>query len=265
MEDYENDVYAELRSESYKALRDKEVQASIQRDQARKYAGIQNKANGIATQGMSESINTGLENQYLASMQNAQNEHEQNLFNIGMQEAQDKKSQANSEFQSLTTIMNNASSVDQLNNILGKYDIVVNEDGSFDYSKSKMNFSDTDKRQLETLYSLFSDNLSAPTQTVADISGSNFAYAYDKNGNMKNKASNSFGTELETLRSAIAYGEIKNGDVIRIDNNNHNDVVYLMYKNGQVYYISKQAYDEATGRKKYIYYNQGIKDYTEEI
>lgn len=255
----ENDKYYEsLKSESYKALRDAEVQASIQKDQARKYAQDSLRASGYGTQGMSESANAAIENQYLASMRNAQNTYNETLNQIGIQQEQDRINQANSDFQSLTTLLNNASSTEQLNNILSRYDITV-DNGNFTFGEGAKNFSDSDRRQIAALYGLFNDNFTAePTYTPADISGGKFDYAYDKNGKIKDQPSAPFELELRTLRNGLAYGEISDGDVIRIDNQNHQDVVYIMIKNGQAYYVSKSIYDNSKN-KKYIYYNEGIK------
>lgn len=59
------DYYNDLRNKSYRTLLDNEIQASIAKEQAMKYTQNSMAAQGLGSQGVSESVKAGINNDYL--------------------------------------------------------------------------------------------------------------------------------------------------------------------------------------------------------
>lgn len=249
-----NEYYEQLKRESYKSLLDAEVQASVARERAMKYTQNALSASGYSGQGISESTNVGIVNSYQKAMQDASLVHTQEKQNIQQQQRQEEIAAANDEFQSLTTLMNSATSTEELNDIMQRYNITIGEDENgvnFTYGEGS-SFNDNDKRQLETIYSLYNNQLAKTGYEgrEAVLDGSENMVRYTNEGTY-NKDFYDFSGELKTLHNNVKTGAIPDGSYIRLDEKDKNSNMYVLYLNGQFYYITPEEYKTADSSKCY--------------
>jgi hypothetical protein len=250
----QNDYYEQLKKESYKALLDKEVQASIARDRAMKYTQASVSGSPYSGQGIGESTMVGITNNYQKALQDASVQHQQQLSNIATQQRQEELAAANDEFQSLTTLMNSATTTEELNDILNRYEITIGEENgvnTFNYGENNK-FSDNDKRQLETIYNLYNNQLKKTGYEGREalLDGSSSMVTYTNEGNF-NKDYYDFKHELKTLQNNVKTGNLPDGAVIRLDEKDHNANMFLIYVNGTFYNITPEEYINANPAKAY--------------
>lgn len=250
----EEEYYKSLKSESYKSMLNAEVQASVARDQAMKYTQQSLQNAGLASQGLSESSMLGTQNQYQTALQNAAQNYNTELNNINQQQYEAQRQANNTEFEALTTFMQNTSSVDEMNSVLDKYGVKLNGDGSFNYENAAY-LNDSDKRQLETLYSLYKTQFDNQTYGNAfEDYTSAYEALTDQNGN-----TGKFNDELKVLfnvnnkglfNTMLGSNTLQNGDTLKIASNSGGKAsyAYLIYRNGQWYQTTSNAYNNSSNR-----------------
>jgi len=156
----ETDYYTNLKNESYKTMLDAEIQANAAKDQSLKYMNNALNANGLANQGIAESSKLGLLNTYNQALASAQNAHSQNMANIGLQETTDLKQKQSDNFESLSTLLENAAYVnkDTMDKVLGDYSISVDSNGKLS-GKGYDSLDAESQKQLNSLYNIYNAQL----------------------------------------------------------------------------------------------------------
>ena len=247
--------YDALKNEEYKALLDSEVQASIAKEQALKYMNNSVNAQGFGNQGVAESTKAGVYSQYSNALHNANNTYRKSINQINEQERQALDAERDEEFQTLTSLMNNATNQNELNDIIGKYGVSIGEDGAFVYGENS-NLSDKDRKQLEIIYSLMNKQLENANYAgrEASLSGDMVVYNADGTyaGNNYN-AENNFSGETRTVKNSIATGALPNDSYVHIESQ-HGGHIYLYYLNGQLYYVTPDEYKAHKGDNAYYVY-----------
>ena len=254
--DDNTDYYEQLKNESYKTMLSKEVQAYNAQEQARKYTGMGLAANGYGTQGLSESASLGIGNTYSNAMREAQEEYNQSLLDIGRQQRDEQKQDANSDFESLATLLGSSSSSEQLNQILNDYGYM--KDGVWTDEFNKL-----DKRtqtQLKSLYSLYTSEFENQ-EWLSDNTINGVGYK-DAGTAIQNVASSdgSMGTVANEIKKIFTDEYIKKvekltedgGDyAVKLVNGGHDDVyVYMIYRNGVWYQTTANVYNKAKHKDK---------------
>lgn len=242
----EEDYYEMLKNESYKALLSKEVQASNARDQALKYTKNAVNANGYGTQGLAESTNTGLANQYLSALQTAQTEYQNDISDINKAQLEKKLETDNTNFESLTTLMGNCSSAAQLNKTLTTYGYM--KDGQ--WNQEKLNKLDENTRnQLVTLYNMYNSELSN-SEFISNSTTNGVGYK-DAGTAIQNVAVatgelNQVKNEINYIFSDSYLSTRNNGDCVKLVNGGDDKkYVYMIYYNGAWYQTTGATYNSA--------------------
>ena len=235
--------YDQLKNESYRALLKGEVQAYAAKEQAKKYTQAGLMANGYGTQGISESAALGIGNTYSRALKESQNEYDQSILAINNQE----KEAAGSEFESLATLMSNASSPKQLQSVLDSYGIKVDNGVlSGDYYDS---LDDASKRQLNSLYALYNDELTNSeglNPTFFDEDDLRYA-TYTKNDGSTGTLNSNYNEEVKDIIKYTNNGELVVGGVVRI-RNSQGETIYLKRTEKGYQFVNRQTFENANDR-----------------
>ncbi len=244
----QSDYYNKLKSESYRALLDSNIQASVARDNALKYSNNQIRNSGYGTQGLAESSRLGIFNTYQNALNDAQTAHNTNLTNIALEQEQQALDNANQDFESLTTLMSSATDLNQLNSVLGNYDIQVGEDGILS-GAGYDNLDDRSKKQLGAYYNLVSSQFDTPVSET--IKGKQGYTTIDQLKNLKTENGVSLGTSKTGVGNELKYiltndefqSTLSNGKVVCLQNGTYADnKVYLQFYNGKWYQVDAETY-----------------------
>lgn len=235
--------YDQLKNESYRALLKGEVQAYAAKEQAKKYTQAGLMANGYGTQGISESAALGIGNTYSRALKESQNEYDQSILAINNQE----KEAAGSEFESLATLMSNASTPSQLQSVLDSYGIKVDNGVlSGDYYDS---LDDASKRQLNSLYALYNDELvnnDSLNPTFFDEDDLRYATFTRNDGSTK-----TLGAYYdEEIKDIIRYGDDGTfvvGGVVRV-RNGEGETIYIKRTEKGYQLVNRNEFEKAANR-----------------
>lgn len=248
----DNDYYNALKSESYRTLLKSEVQASNARDQALKYTQNSLNASGLGTQGVSESVNTGIHGRYVNALKSAQETHSNNLLNIANEQRLANKEKMNSDFESLASLMSGATDSSQMANIMTNYGIKVDDKGrlSGDYYN---NLDDSSQRQLSTLYNLYNSQLEANDWLKSyTINGQGFK---DAGAAMQNVVTSTGGMatdiskEMQLIFNDSYLKNVTEGHTVKLmHGHNENNFVYMIYSNGAWYQTTSDVFNNAENK-----------------
>lgn len=246
----EDDYYTSLKNEAYKSMLSKEVQAANAQDQALKYVNNGIQANGFGTQGVAESTNLGIANQYLSGLRNAQTEYGNEISGINQQQRAEEVAKANDSFEGLTTLMSGSTSAEQLDSIMKTYGY-INKKGELDEEKlSKLD--ENSRNQLSILYNMYSSELKnndfLNTQTLNGTAFRDSATANDNIVDAKG-GTGKLDDELEYIFSPDYMKGKQDGFVVRISTDKDKDrCAYMIYHNGAWYQTTAQVFANAANK-----------------
>lgn len=247
----DTDYYTQLKNESYRAMLDSEIQADVAKSEAQKYVGNSLKANGFGGQGMAESSRLGIMNVYGKALSDAQEVNNQNQIDIANQEIAAKEQDTKDNFESLTTLMANATDNDTLTKILGNYKISVDENGVMSgegYDALDAN----SKNQLASLYSLYSSQYTDVNGVYTDIARLQNATIIGSNGKPLNLGTQ-FNEEIQIAFAKANQGSLEAGDVVCLDNTNKKSggtKGYIMWTGKGFKIVSESDYNSAKAKGK---------------
>lgn len=236
--DTTKDYYNALKNESYKALLNSEVQASIARDQALKYTNNSLRAKGYGNQGLAESTNLGLHSQYQTALANAASNYQENIKGINEQE----RTAQNDNFQSMATLMGGATDSNQLNDIIKTYGYgELNDDGTMAWNEKAMaNLDENSKKQLQILYNMYNAQLNqSQTPTFNSLEALNSGTYVGKDGKV-HQFKDHYVEEMKYLWHIGSNGQLTKGDSIEVKNGN-GDTAYLEWLGNGFRVIEKPA------------------------
>lgn len=247
--DTTTDYYNALKNESYKTLLNSEVQASIARDQALKYTNNSLRANGYGNQGLAESTNLGLQSQYQTALANASNTYQTAIRDIDTQHRAEQTTQQRDNFESMTTLMSNASSTDQLNDIIKTYGYgELDYKGDMDWSNlDNSNLDENSKNQIKILYNMYNSQINeanAFQPTLYDSLESLNAGTYEGNDTKIHTFGAHYEEEMKYLWHKGANGEFSEGEAFVVKNGN-GDTVYMEWTGKGFHVINESKYNSA--------------------
>ena len=246
----EPDYYQMLKSEAYKDMLSKEVQAYNAKEQAMKYSGIGLQSIGMGSQGASESTRLGIGNALGTALRTAQSEYEASMQGIAMQE---KKAQ-NDEFESLTTLMSGAKSTNQLAQMLSEYGYGgFDAKGQFKWNDAGLaNLDEGTRRQLKILYEMYNSELSNNEWLSSNtINGTGFRDAGTAIQNVVD-AKGEQGTVSDEIReifsdSYLSKNHVSDGYAVKLVNGGDDGkVVYMIYRNGTWYQTTANVFNQTS-------------------
>lgn len=248
------DYYEMLKSESYKQMLSKEIQAHNAQQQAMKYTGIGLAGAGFGTQGIGESTRLGINNALGNTLRSAQNEYEESLRGIAEQERNAK----NDEFESLTTLMGSASSSGQLGEMMSEYGYGGYDDnGNFKWNEEALGGLDANtRRQLKILYGMYDSELQNSEWLANNtINGTGYRDAGTAVQNVVDSKGEQ-GTVNNELRKIFSDSYLKeknvsDGFTVKLVNGNDaGKVVYMIFRNGTWYQTTAAVFNGAKDGNK---------------
>lgn len=248
----EPDYYQMLKSEAYKEMLSKEVQAHNAQQQALKYTGIGLAGSGFGTQGIGESTRLGIGNALGSALRSAQSDYESTMQGIAQQEKQAK----NDEFESLTTLMGNASSSGQLGDMMAEYGYGGYDDkGNFQWNDEALKGLDENtRRQLKILYGMYDSELQnnewLSNNTINGVGYRDAGTAIQNIVDSKGEQ----GTVSNELRkifsdSYLEEKKVSDGYAVKLINGDDaGKVVYMVYRNGTWYQTNASVFNKAKSK-----------------
>lgn len=233
---YDKDYYEELKSENYKTLLDSEIQLDNARQRAMQNSQTQLNAMGMGSSGYGSTVKTGLESQYLSGLQNAQNAYQDRNMQIGQQQRQAEMAEADDRFNSLTALMGQAQSQDDLNKILSNYGYRTDSGWNED---ALAGMSQDDRLQLQSLYTLFN----------SQIANSDFGRALEA------LQDSGFTNKEDLDRYLTAYGLLDDKGNLKTDNYNQDQARMLQYAYEQA--LNNTSSNQAQQNASSYQYNGG--------
>lgn len=149
-------VYDNMRQQSYRELMNSEIQASVAKQNALKYTQNQLAQSGYANQGVAQSTNLGITNNYRNAMANAQSKYTTDMNNIAQQEYAQQVADNTVRYNNLRDLLdtaydkNNNVDLDAYRRIMEYGGATFDKEGNADVSKMKLN--DLDKESLLDQY-----------------------------------------------------------------------------------------------------------------
>lgn len=236
-----------LANKNYKDYLNTSMQLFNYRNRARKYLNNQLASQGLNTQGYGSSVNAGVDNSVINAYTQVANQYNESQNQV----AQDYLNAVNEnaierDNQLATFITNDINTTGGAN--IDQYLINYGyKDENGNYTDLWNNLDSSRRSYLESLMVGASGN-NATQQYGSAVDTSNYenrVYYYSKDGSTQSDTiQNKFRVEFDGLASRMARGEIPNGSYVKLTNG-YGDKLYLIYQNGQYYYITENQYNEA--------------------
>lgn len=257
--------YDAMRKELEKEKFDKEVQIANSEAQAMKNLGQQNRAQGFGSQGFGATQQAQVRNQAQNQYSQVNNDYFSRLMDIDEAEQTYLDQQ---EEEALNKEQTNASNLFQtfVSDTQGLYGsefydraqayglVKQNSDGTYSIDMN----SDTYKN-LDTATQAYLQNYIMDVNTNGAYNESNLfdasnldnqiTYTNGKGETVTDTIQNKFRDETTTVLNNVRNGNIKSGDVVKLENASDGGVVYLAYRNGNLYYITEDQYNNSKGNK----------------
>lgn len=255
------DYYKMAKDQEYSTLLDKEIQLENAKAAALRHTNNQMAAQGLSSQGYGNSFNTGVYGKYMQAVDNAQSTYNTNIKNIDKQQYDDEQNKANDRFQSITTMLTQATDMNQMNSLLedygyGSYVTDNNGNNTFQFNNKPEGMSDDDWYQLKYYYNLQKKTIeeSATPQYAANygnLDSWKAASYITSSGKTKNIGDN-FKYESQNLWAKINAGEYDYGTTIKLQNSS-GDIIYVQWTQNGLRMVNKEAYDNSSNKDSLVW------------
>lgn len=230
-----NEYYALAEDQQYTKLLDKEIQLENSKSNALKYTNNAMAANGLNATGYGSSANAGIYNQYLSNLSTMKQDTDTEVNNLESEKRSELNDLSDDRFESLTTMLSQAQSSDDLNSLMSDYGYgTINEDtGEFSWNEKPSNMSDDDWAQLKYYYKLQNETIASNTDTTPDyatytsLDTLKAATFVQSDGNVATFQDH-FDSEANLVWHHASVGDYSAGDTIKITNG-EGVTVYLQW------------------------------------
>lgn len=264
--------YDAMRKQLERETFDKQIQIANSEEQAMKNLGQQVRAGGFGSQGYGATQQSQIRNNSINQRGQVQNDYFQSLIDIDRQEQeyldqQEEKAQAeqdkideenrtnaNNMFQTFITDTEGLYGSDFFDRAQAYGFVTQDENGNFvvNTENEMYNYLDQATKSYLQNYLMDANNNALYNQTNLfnpDVANGSITYTNGNGQVVTDTINNRFRNETETVLNGIQNGTIKSGDVISMQNEGDGGVVYLAYRNGNLYYISEEQYNASKGNK----------------
>lgn len=236
-----------LANKNYKDYLSSSMQLFNYRNRANKYLANSLASQGLNSQGYGSTLASGVDNNVInayTNIANSYNEAQQQVVQDYLNTANENAIERDNQLATFITNDINTTGGQNVNKYLQNYGY-MDENGN--YTDAWKNLDSSRRSYLESLLVGSSTNDSINYGSVVDPSNyENRVYYYASDGSTASDTiQNKFKDEFNYISSVQARGEIPNGSYIKLTNG-FGDVLYLTYRDGHYYYISKNVYDNAS-------------------
>ncbi len=247
-----DNYYQMAKNQEYSSLLDKEIELENAKAAAFKQTNNQMAAQGFSTQGYGSSVQSGIGNRYLTAYENANAAYQTNINNLNQQQRQEQLNEANDRFESITTMLSQAETLDQMYGLLSDYGygvITEDENGNsvFNWNNKPKEISDDDWNELRYYFNLQKYSIeNSQTRNYATYNSidslNNATYTNDK-GNVETLGDH-FAEEVKVIWHHASAGEYNEGDAIKITNGEGN-TIFMQWTASGFRTIDETAYNSA--------------------
>mgnify|MGYP003309511132 CR=1 FL=1 len=252
-----DDYFQMARDQEYGMLFDKEVALENAKANALKYAKNQINAQGFGGTGYGSTMQGGIYNDYMNRVGEANNEYNANIRDINRQEKEANEAETAMRTGNVTSMLQSATSVDQMNGLLEEYGYgYTDKNGEFHLNDVKPEgMSDDEWIQLKYFYNAQKDMLSSGGKAYNSYD-SLLSYMATLNGytDRDGTPTQTFEAETKTLWEYASAGRVENGAVVYVKNGQGN-VVYLKWTENGYVPVTESEYNNAS--KKYSLVREG--------
>lgn len=256
------DYYKLARDQEYNLLLNKEVALENAKSNAMKYTQNQINAQGFGGTGYGSSMQSGIYNNYMNKANEAYANYGEGIRNINIQENEAKLAEANDRFQSVTTMLQGADSVESMNKLLTDYGYgSMDENGNFSWNATKPEgMSDDDWYQMRYYYGMQKNALDQGGYVINSAENlANYMATQSGKTNSAGAPVQEFEAETQTLWSYATAGQISNGGVVAVTNG-QGQTVYLKWTNNGFVPANQSDYKNANHQYTLNRVDTGKKD-----
>ena len=242
-----------LKNENYKELLSSEIQLQSARQAALSATQSNMQSLGMANSGYHQTALSGTNTAYLNALQNAQSNYSQRNLEIDLQAQQKQEATDRENFEVLTALMTEASSYggDAQANVLKSYGLI---DDNGNYTQAFYDLNANDRNAISGLRAL-SQSQENEANWLANNTLNNGMFFAQTSGEAKelftdeHGKTGKFNKELEKAFADSFTQNLKDGDVLYIEDKNDKSHAYLIWKNNGWYKTTSEVYESAEGAK----------------
>lgn len=248
--DQDFDYYQALKDQRYKALLDNQIQLDNARQRALKNTNTQMAAAGFDSSGYGQTAKMGIEGQYLQAYQQANNDYQNELFNINKDQHDEQVKQQDENYKMYSEMLMGASDEESLRKAMSMagYDVdnnVWNDNAKLsDISKTGLEYA-----YQEALKGYSNQSISGASYNIQEARNT----ITDQDGN-KGK----FNDEIGFLYNFPNTIPAKEGTVLLMKQSNDPSAkyTYLIYSNGGWKQTTSENYHNASSENQYELYSK---------
>lgn len=255
------DYYQMSKNQEYATLLDKEIELENARSAALKHTNNQLAAQGMASQGYGSSQMAGITGRYLNAYESANRDYQNNVNNLNYQQNQEQVANANDRFESITTMMSQASNMDQLHSLLTDYQYgSIDDEGNFTFNEKPEGMSDDDWYQMKYYYNLQKgaieqmEEANKVEEYVATY-GSESAWrtsSFRTSDGKTKSVDERFNQESKAIWANINAGQYTYGTSIKLQNK-WDEVIYVQWTQNGLRMIDKDTYNSSEKKDELVY------------
>ncbi len=255
-----DNYYQMAKNQEYSSLLDKEIELENAKAAAFKQTNNQMAAQGFSTQGYGSSVHSGMGNKYLAAYENAKTAYQTNVNNLNQQQRQEQLNEANDRFGSVTTMLSQAETLDQMYGLLSDYGygtITEDENGNsvFNWNNKPKDISDDDWNQMRYYFNLQKysiENSQARNYTTYGNLDSWKSASFVRENGSAHTIGDEFAYESDALWANISAGKYAYGTTVMMKNG-AGDVIYVQWTQNGLRMVDKSVYDTSANTDKLIW------------
>lgn len=234
--------YAEMsRNQEYTKLLDAEIELENAKESALKYTNNQTAAMGLDTQGYGSTGNAGIHSRYMNAINEANRQYSENVKDIDQAERDEMTQIADDRFQSVTTMLSQATSSSALNQLMADYGYgTLDEEGNFAWGERPEGMSSDDWNQIRYYYALQKEaidqnetlNQYGDRALYGSLDSLNAGTYVNRSGQVATLQSNFEQEMLLIWHRAATQGSYPQNSVIKVTNGD-GETVYLEWLGSQ--------------------------------
>lgn len=256
-----SDEYQQLRQQDFKALLDSQIQLSAARQNSMKQTQSQINASGFGSTGYGSMAQSSINNSFINALQSAKNNYQTQEQSIANQEQTANEADTTTDYQAFTSLLNNATSADEINDVLSNYKYgTVDDDGAITWDTSKLKdagYTDAEIKELTTIGALKTTGLSDTTffkNYTASGSSDSTAYGSGDASALKSAITTTENHDGAWVGNEVDYAashldSFTDGQVVKLQRStNPNEYAFIVKHNGKWYVSTESAYNKAKSK-----------------
>lgn len=212
-------------------------------------------AQGYGSQGYGATQQAQINNNYQNNQSQLQTDYLNSLIELNQQEKEEIENNANNTFQTFITDTQGLTG-DDFYSRAESYGLAIRDSkGNYTLNTNSDVFKNLDQASQAYLQNYFNaanvEEVPYTDANIFDVSSLDNQITYTNGSGqvVSDTINNRFKDETQTVINNIRNGNIQDGDMIKMTNMSDNGSVYLIYDNGNLYYITESYFNSHEGNK----------------